>query len=59
MNFAIHIDCKACGQRLELVTAPVHHEKHLHFRCACMPADAALCVMMKALLVPSGQAAKA
>jgi hypothetical protein len=55
MNFDIHIDCKACKERLEFVTAPKHHERHLHFRCRCMPATGSICVFMKATLAPTVQ----
>jgi len=37
MNFDIHVECKACKERLALVTAPPGHERHLHFHCKCMP----------------------
>jgi hypothetical protein len=47
MNFAIHVDCKECDERLDLVTCPPGHEKHLHFRCRCMPLNGVLCVSMK------------
>jgi hypothetical protein len=52
MNFDIHIDCKTCKERLELVTPPKGHQGHLHFRCRCMPRDGALCVLLKATLAP-------
>jgi hypothetical protein len=55
MNFSIHIDCKACKERLELVTAPLGHEKHPHFRCKCMPPGGSLCILMKATLAPTVQ----
>lgn len=53
MDFSICIECKNCRERLKLVTAPAGHEKHPHFHCKCMPADGALCVLMRATLVPT------
>ena len=47
MQFNLHVECKICGERLALVTAPQGHQNHLHFRCRCMPEDGMLCVMMK------------
>ena len=47
MSFAILVECKACNQRLEMVTSPPGHDRHLHFRCHCMPNDGMLCVMLK------------
>jgi len=52
MKLDVHIDCKTCKEHLELVTAPNGHQGHLHFRCSCMPADALICVLMKACLAP-------
>jgi hypothetical protein len=52
MNFDIYLECKACKERLELMTAPSGHQNHLHFRCRCMPPDGLLCVLMKACQVP-------
>jgi hypothetical protein len=56
MSFEIHITCKVCRERLELVTAPKGHQSHPHFRCPCMPADGSLCVLMKATLAPTERA---
>lgn len=56
MSFEIHITCKVCRERLELVTAPKGHQSHPHFRCRCMPADGSLCVLMKATLAPTERA---
>ena len=47
MNFDIHVECKACKERLELMTPPPGHEKHLHMRCKCMPPDGLLCILMR------------
>ena len=55
MKFQIHIDCKECKERLELVTAPKGHEQHPHFRCKCMPSNGALCVLMKTTSAPTIQ----
>lgn len=52
MSFDIYLECKACKERLEMVTAPSGHQNHLHYRCRCMPADGMLCVMMKAIHAP-------
>ena len=56
MNFDVHITCKACNARLELVTAPKNHQGHLHFRCNCMPPSGFLCVLLKASLAPTEKA---
>jgi len=52
-RFAVHVECRECEQRLELVAPPKDHDRHLHFRCGCMPADGMLCVIMKANLAPT------
>lgn len=46
-GFSIHVECKSCSSRLELVTPPQGHDRHLHLRCRCMPEDGMLCVMLK------------
>jgi hypothetical protein len=48
MSLDISLECKACKEHLELVTAPKGHQEHLHFRCRCMPPDGLLCVLMRA-----------
>ena len=55
MNFSVHIDCKVCGERLALVTAPTGHEKHFHLRCKCMPPNGMLCILMKAIQAPTAK----
>ena len=52
MSFDIHITCKVCKERLELVTAPKDHQRHPHYRCRCMPPNGSLCLLMKATLAP-------
>ncbi len=52
MKLDIHIDCKACGERMALVTAPKDHQRHLHLRCRCMPPGGCVCVVLRACLAP-------